>query len=113
MNTENAMNSYRARWGLCAAVVVILGGCSATPVLDSKFGSSVSGAMADQILDPNPSRLADPVVGLDGIAAANAITRYHKSFTAPPAPANVFAIGVSGSSGGPSGSGGTATANPQ
>jgi hypothetical protein len=86
---------------LVAAVVPCLltvGGCATlTPQLDSTFGDAVNMAKARQALDKDaPIKNANrDVVGLDGIAAKEAVDRYHRSFRIPDPPANVFSIGVS------------------
>jgi hypothetical protein len=83
--------------GLMASTA--LAGCApTTPHLDARFGDAVNIAKAQQTLNPDASQNTDPVAGLDGQAASAVIDRYHTSFEKPPAPANVFSIGV-GSSG--------------
>lgn len=82
--------------GVCAT----LAGCTAAvPVYDSKFGDAVTAAKAQQTLNPDASLNQTPVNGIDGKAADKVITKYHKSFEAPPPAGNTFTIGVgSGSS---------------
>lgn len=85
-----------ASWKLIALVASVgaLAGCvSPAPVLDSQLGSAVLAARAQQTLNPDAARNAAPPV-LDGQAANDAIDRYHDSFKAPPAPVNVFTIGI-------------------
>ena len=88
-----------------ALVSALLAGCmseptySRTPNLDEKFGVAVETARAQQTINPNASRNPDPVKGIDGRAGREAVERYEASFQKPPRPANVFNIGVSGSSG--------------
>lgn len=66
----------------CAA---LLSACaSTTPVLDANFGNAVRAARAAQTLNPNASANRDPVLGIDGQAAASAQDRYQESFKAPP-----------------------------
>lgn len=80
--------------------LIALGGCADNmPYYNSKFGEAQTAATAQQIINPDASKNQDPVNGLDGEAAASTIDRYHKSFENPPAPVNVFTIGV-GSGGG-------------
>lgn len=85
-------------------VLGMLAGCAATstPNLDKKFGEAVNAAKAQQIINPDAPRATDPVKGVDGVAAAAAMDLYKKSYESPPAPTNVFTIGI--------GSGGGATA---
>ena len=81
-------------------VSAALAGCAAkTPRLDARFGDAVNTAKAQQTINPDASRNTDPVAGLDGQAANAAIDRYHKSYEQPPAPGNVFTIGIGGGSG--------------
>ena len=70
-----------------------------TPRLDARFGEAVNIAKAQQTLNPDASRNRNPVVGIDGKAAAETMIRYRESFKSPPPPANVFAIGVSSGTG--------------
>ena len=79
----------------------VLVGCAAqTPYMDERFGETVNSAKALQTINPDASLNTDPVAGIDGPAADAAIVRYHESYTNPPAPANVFTIGVGGGGGG-------------
>lgn len=71
---------------------------STTPHLDARFGDAVNTAKAQQIIDTDASQNTDPVAGLDGKAANAVIDRYHKSYEKPPAPVDVFTIGVGSSS---------------
>ncbi len=86
---------------------LILGGCVPTsPNFDRHFGDTVPALRAQQTKNPNaPVANQDKSVdGLDGRAAREAVERYHKSFSEPPAPVNTFVIGVgSGASGGAGG----------
>lgn len=81
------------------ASATLVGCATNTPVLDEHFGEAVNAAKAQQIINPDASQNTDPVAGIDGQAANAAVDRYHKSFVQPPATANVFNIGVGGSSG--------------
>lgn len=63
---------------LCAAAC-----SSTTPYYDSKFGYAVTTAKAMQTLNPNASKSKDPVTGMDGISAKEAIDGYHDSFKTP------------------------------
>jgi len=73
-----------------------LGGCvsSPTPHYDARFGDAVRQARQLMIINPAPSN-ADPVAGMDGRAAADAMGRYQDSFKAPPPVVNVINIGGS------------------
>jgi hypothetical protein len=70
----------------------------ATPRLDCAFGDSVNTAMARQIIDKDagPKNAARRTVGMDGVAAKEAIDRYQKSFRSPEPATSAFTIGVSG-----------------
>jgi hypothetical protein len=72
---------------------------SRTPYLDSRFGEAVEMARAQQTINPGASQNKDPVTGIDGRAAHEAVGRYQESFAKPPAQINMFSIGVSGGSG--------------
>ena len=78
-----------------SAAVSTLAGCAATttPNLDSRFGEAVIAARAQQTINPDAGRNPDPVNGIDGRAAREAIGRYHDSFKTPPPSANVINIG--------------------
>jgi len=78
-----------------------LAGCvSQTPVVDSQFGAAVVAARAQQTINPDASRSTASIAGMDGRSAKQALDRYHDSFKAPPAAANIFNIGVGTDSGG-------------
>ncbi len=91
---------YRALW-----IVTMLGliyqltGCgSTTPNLDAKFGDAVRAAQQQQTLDPSVPKGDDPVLGIDGQAAASTQGRYQESFKTPPQTFEVFGIGGSNGS---------------
>jgi hypothetical protein len=77
---------------LAAMAVVTLSGCTppTTPNLDSRFGYAVNAAKAQQTLNPDASRNADPVAGLGGQPSKDSIDRYHNTFKEPP---STFSIG--------------------
>ncbi len=77
------------------AAVVVLTGCAGadTPRLDARFGEAVRAARAQQTVDPEASRNADPVSGIDGVAAKQAMDRYRDSFKRPPETFSVINIG--------------------
>lgn len=79
---------------LCITIVGATAGCaSRTPVLDERLGDAVREARAKQTINPNASRDADPVLGLDGLAARESIERYKDASKAPPPVTNVINIG--------------------
>lgn len=84
-----------------ALLPVFLAGCATstlhtTPRWDARFGEATRTLFAQQVLHPAAATDARPVDGIDGQAAAATQLRYQKSFAEPPAPANVFTIGVTG-----------------
>lgn len=80
--------------------IISLTGCVATsPNWDSRFGEAARISAAQQVIDPNASRNADPVKGIDGKAAQGAMGEYQKSFVQPEPVPTIFTIGVGGSSG--------------
>ena len=83
------------------ALMVQLTGCgSTTPDLDAKFGDAVRTARQQQTLNPAAPTGNNPVLGIDGRAAASTQDRYQDSFKAPPKTFEVFGIGGSGGGGG-------------
>lgn len=82
---------------LLVVAAATLAGCAstATPNLDARFGEAVLEARATQTINPDASRNQDPVFGLDGKAASEAIGRYNDSFRTPPPTFNVINIGGS------------------
>lgn len=87
MNTEIRF----AFAGLLAATAL---GCSTTPNWDARFGEPVRIIAAQQVLDPDASRNADPVNGIDGKAAHGAMGEYAKSFTTPEPQPDIITIGI-------------------
>jgi hypothetical protein len=91
---------------LIAGAALTLAGCaSTTPNLDAHFGEAVMAARAQQTINPRASLNTDPVNGLDGRAAREAMLRYYDSYRTPPPSFNVINIG-GGITGGSSGAGG-------
>lgn len=89
--------NHAAIWA--TAGVLVLGGCNAstTPRTDARMGEAMMLMRAQQTLNPDASRNADPVVGLDGKAAKGALDNYRDSFRQPPAEtANFLSIGTVG-----------------
>lgn len=72
---------------LTIASLLALGGCatSTTPETDARFGESLNTLKAQQTLNPEASRNANPVAGIDGKAAKGAYDNYRDSFRKPPA----------------------------
>lgn len=82
-------------------VVAGLAGCmTRAPQLEQRLGEATAAAKAQQTINPDASRNTNPVAGLDGQAANDVIDQYHKSYKQPPAPVNIFNIGVGTSTGG-------------
>ncbi len=80
------------------AIVVTLAGCadlSSTPRYDSQFGDAVRAAKRIQQLNPYASVSKDPVLGLDGVSAVNAIGRYQCPEAAATQPALTINLGSS------------------
>ena len=89
-------------------VLLLMGACSEPRIggntpLDARFGDAVRAAQAAQTLNPAAAQNVTPPPGLDGHAAKASIDRYEKSFEVPPAPANVYTIGVGTGASGASG----------
>ena len=84
---------------LCFAVVAALAGCAATPNYDRHFGDAVRQARTAMTINPAASSNRDPVTGIDGQAAATALTRYQDSFKAPPPPQPLIRMSASASAG--------------
>lgn len=82
-----------------ALVAAVLAGCSTTPNYDAKFGDAVREARLKMTINPEAGLKEDPVAGMDGKSAKEAVTRYQNSFKAPPPVTNVINIGGAISSG--------------
>jgi hypothetical protein len=80
------------------AVLAALAGCAATPSYDRHFGDAVRQARTAMTINPAASGNRDPVAGMDGQAAATALTRYQDSFKAPPAPQPVISLSANANS---------------
>jgi hypothetical protein len=95
------MNMRLIKWVTGALLVggMLTGCASNTPRLDANFGEAVETIKAQQTLNPDAPRNTDPVAGLDGVAANGAMDRYNDSFKQPPAPVNVFNIGIGSGAG--------------
>ena len=86
-----------------ATLIVAAGltaGCVNYPSpVDEQFGSAVTRARAQQVIDPDAPSRPRPPMTQDGQAAKATIDRYEKSYETPPPPVNVFTIGVGGGTG--------------
>ena len=87
-----------------STLVGILTACVETaPRYEAEFGIATRATLNSQIINPDAGNNPDPVAGLDGRAARDAINNYQKSFAEPRPTENGFNIGVGT---GNSGSGG-------
>lgn len=82
------------------ASVMLVACAEPAPRVEAEFGNATRATLNAQIINPDAGNNADPVAGLDGRAARDAINSYQKSFTKPEPQQNVFKIGVGDSSGG-------------
>ncbi|HKT99384.1 MAG TPA: hypothetical protein VJS30_23090 [Paraburkholderia sp.] len=79
--------------------VAALGGCmTSTPIWDAHFGEAVRTSVHAQIIDPDAAQHVVSAPGIDGKAAASAMTNYDQSYQQPPAAVNGYTMGVTGSS---------------
>lgn len=78
----------------CAVLFLTLSACAThSPNLDAQMGRSVAAARTQQTIKPAASANRDPVAGIDGNAANDAIDNYADSYKTPPPPViNVFGI---------------------
>lgn len=73
----------------------LLTACAETaPRYEAEFGNATRATLNAQIINPDAGNNADPVAGLDGRAARDAIDNYQKSFAEPQPIENAFNIGV-------------------
>lgn len=77
------------------AVTVLTGCTPLSPVVDSQFGNALNTLKTQQTFDVTAAVRNDSPLQ-DGKAAAEATSRYVKSFNAPTPHQNVFTIGVGG-----------------
>lgn len=83
------------------ALTAILTACvEPAPRYDAEFGNATRATFNAQIINPDAGNNADPVAGLDGRAAGDAIENYQKSFAEPKPIENSFNIGVGSSNSG-------------
>jgi hypothetical protein len=86
---------------LTALALFGLTACQATmPRYESEFGDSIRNTFNAQVINPDASNNPDPVTGIDGRAARDAINNYQKSFAMPEPAPNVFNLGVGNSNSG-------------
>jgi hypothetical protein len=72
----------------------LLTGCgSTTPDYDKRFGDAVRLSRQQMTIHPDAGHNPDPVAGLDGPSAREALLRYQGSFKSPPPVTNVINIG--------------------
>lgn len=78
---------------IAAALYQVMGCAPVAPKVDSDFGKSLNALKSYQTINPQGAA-NDANPRIDGVAAKEAIDRYHKSFSAPVPHQNVFTIGV-------------------
>lgn len=78
---------------LASAILMLqMAACSTTPEYDRHFGEAVRQARVRMTVNPSAAD-PDPVAGMDGKSAGEAIGVYRRSFTTPPPVTNVINIG--------------------
>ncbi|MES2104109.1 MAG: pilus assembly protein [Pseudomonadota bacterium] len=85
-----------SRLTMLATLLALTACAQTTPRADATFGDTVRIATARQTMYPDAAQNIDPVSGMDGRAARDALDRYHKSFKEPTPHPSVFTIGVGG-----------------
>ena len=104
-NNQTSQISSLMRWQSVLRLTAIssmalLSACvSTTPYLDATFGEATREALRQQIINPQAGNKTDPVAGIDGRAARDAMDNYHKSF-ATPGKSRDLGIGDGAASGG-------------
>lgn len=77
-------------------LLTVLAGCaSVTPNYDAKFGDAVREAKLKMTINPDAGKNPDPVSGMDGKSAREAIANYQLTYRSPPPAVNVINIGGS------------------
>jgi hypothetical protein len=90
------------------AVLATLAACASTPHYDRHFGDAVRQARTAMTMNPaGSSNRDDEVKGIDGEAAAAALTRYQDSFKAAPPPQPLIKLPFEASAGPATGGGNT------
>ena len=64
------------------------------PRYEAEFGNATRATLNAQIINPEAGSNPDPVAGLDGRAARDAMQNYQKSFTNPEPATDAFTIGI-------------------
>lgn len=78
-------------------LALALAGCVATsPNWEARFGEAARVTTAQQIISPEASQNSDPVAGVDGKAASEAMHGYAKSFSEPEPQPSLLTIGIGG-----------------
>ena len=70
------------------------------PRYEAEFGNATRATLNAQIVNPDAGNNPDPVAGLDGQAAYDALENYQESFADPKPTENAFNIGVGTQNGG-------------
>ena len=73
--------------------LALLAGCASAPRYDARFGDAVRQARLAMTVDPQAGSRPDPVAGIDGRAAHDAMVRYQDSFKTPPPVVTVINVG--------------------
>ena len=89
MNTLNFTTLLLAASTLTACV-------QPAPRYEAEFGNATRATLNAQIINPEAGNNPDPVAGLDGRAARDAIYNYQKSFTNPEPPNNTSTTATTG-----------------
>jgi hypothetical protein len=88
-------------FGTCLVLLNIAACTQPMPRYEAEFGENIRNTMKAQVINPNAGNNTDPVAGIDGRAARDAVNNYQKSFAKPEPAPNVFNLGVgAGSSNG-------------
>lgn len=73
------LSRHAAMAGFLILLFISLG-CASRP-LEENWGKSFDFTKEAQLLNPDAGQTADPVTGLDGVAAAGDMKKYRDSFT--------------------------------
>jgi hypothetical protein len=88
------MNRLHPFYVLIAATALLAGCVQPAPIVDSHMGQALTMIKAQQTINPEASRNADPVASIDGKAGKSGYDLYQKSFRAPDPQQNIFTIGI-------------------
>ena len=88
------MNRTHFRSASVVGLLILAGCTSTTPNLDQNFGSGLNLIKGQQILNPQAMQNANPVNGIDGIAAKSAYDAYQKSYKSPEPQTGSLTIGI-------------------